>query len=172
MDMAKEKLSRGNVRLGLIACCIYYACIKHNSPRSIKEISCMCDIEPSVFNSAHKIFREVMKKHIPEEMFDESTQVDDLVSRFCTYLNFDRKKSCSISKKVKGINDIVDETQILIGKTPSAITASCIYYVLCRSDIEVQKKHLSTQLNVSVVTINKIVQILKNNSNLFDDLFS
>ena len=166
--MANEKLSRGNVRMGLIACCIFYACKKHNAPRSIKEISCMCEIEPTVFNSAHKVFREIMTGYIGEEYFEETTQVDNLVSRFCTYLNMNRKQSFYISKIVKNMNEKIDESQILIGKTPSAITAACIYYVMINEKMEITKKNLSVKLNVSVVTINKIYQVIMDNRSMFE----
>ena len=166
--MSEEKLSRGNVRKGLIACCIFYACKKHNVARSIKEVSVMCEIEPSVFNNSHKIFCEIMKKHISPELFEETTQVDDLTSRFCGYLDFNRQERMFISKNVNKMNSIIDETQILIGKTPSAITASCIYYVIQEKDKTINKKYISERLNVSIVTINKIYTTLKSNSHLFD----
>lgn len=168
VQMSKEKLSRGNVRLGLIACCIFYACKKDKVPRSIKEVSAMCDIEPSVFNNAHKIFREIMKDHISVDLFEETTQVDDLVTRFCGYLNFDRKKRCYFNKQIIQMNNIIDETQILIGKTPSAITAACIFYICKKDNIEIKKNYISKQVNVSIVTINKIYNLLENNSHLFD----
>ena len=167
--MANEKLSRGNVRLGLIACCIYYACKKDKISRSIKEISSMCDISPSIFNNSHKIFRDIMKDHIPHALFEETTQVDDLVLRFCGYLNFDRKQRSYFLKKISNMNKIIDKTQILIGKTPGAITASCIYYICQKENIEINKMFISKQVNVSIVTINKIYQLLKNNSHLFDE---
>ena len=166
--MANEKLSRGNVRLGLIACCIFYACKKDKVTRSIKEICAMCDIEPTVFNNAHKIFRDIMKDHIPAELFEETTQVDDLITRFCGYLNFDRQKRCYFHKKISYMNNIIDKTQILIGKTPSAITASCIFYICQKEKIDITKKYISQQVNVSIVTINKIYQLINTNSHLFD----
>ena len=170
VQMAKEKLSRGNVRLGLIACCIFYACKKDKVTRSIKEVSAMCEIEPSVFNNAHKKFRDIMKHHIPNELFEETTQVDDLITRFCGYLNFDRQKRCYFHKKITIMNNIIDKTQMLIGKTPSAITASCIFYICQKSKMDITKKYISQQVNVSIVTINKIYQLLETNSHLFNEL--
>ena len=114
----------------------------------------------------------IMKNYINPELFEESTQVDDLVSRFCSYINIERKQSCKIAKKVREMNIIIDEKQILIGKTPSAVSASCIYYVLSNENMNIQKKYLSQQLNVSVVTINKITQILRDNSHLFNHISS
>ena len=168
VQMTTEKLSRGNVRKGLIACCIYYACKKDKVTRSIKEISAICEIEPSVFNNAHKIFRDIMKDNIPNELFEETTQVDDLITRFCGYLNFDRKKRCYFQKQITNMNNIIDKTQILIGKTPSAITASCIFYICQKEKEDITKKIISQQVNVSIVTINKIYQLLETNSHLFN----
>lgn len=170
VKMANEKLSRGNVRLGLIACCIFYACKKDKVTRSIKEVSAMCEIEPSVFNNAHKIFREIMKDHVPNDLFEETTQVDDLITRFCGYLSFDRQKRCFFQKQIIKMNIVIDKTQILIGKTPSAITAACIYYISQKEKLDLSKKLISKQVNVSIVTINKIYNLLEKNSHLFDEL--
>ena len=68
------------------------------------------------------------------------------------------------------MNNIIDKTQILIGKTPSAITASCIFYICQKSKTEITKKYISQQVNVSIVTINKIYQLLETNSHLFNEL--
>ena len=80
--------------LGLIACCIFYACKKHKVLHGVlKKYLAMCDIEPSVFNNAHKIFQRYNESTCSNsELFDESTQVDDLVSRFCSdIIDFDRQ---------------------------------------------------------------------------------
>ena len=68
------------------------------------------------------------------------------------------------------MNEIIEKTQILIGKTPSAITASCIFYICQRDKIDKTKKYISQQVNVSIVTINKIYMTLESNSHLFNEL--
>jgi len=169
VEMSKHKLSRGNVRKGLIACCIFYSCIHHSVSRSIKEIACLCDITPSVLNNANKIFQEIIKGHIDESLFLDNIQVDDLTSRFCSYLNLQKQIRIIVVKAVKRINDIVEKSNILIGKTPSAITAGIILYVLTKNQVQFQKKNASSQLNVSIVTLNKVIQILNNNESMFND---
>ena len=168
LDIEKLKLSRGNIRKGLIACCIFYACKQHKMSRSVKEIASICEIEPSVVNNANKIFQDLMSTHYIAKYFRESTEIDDLISRFCTYITINRKQTCDIIKIIKPINTIVEETQILIGKTPSAITAAYILYATQKIDINISKKIISEKLDVSIVTINKIMQTLNDNSNLFN----
>ena len=168
VEMSKHKLSRGNVRKGLIACCIYYACKHHNVSRSIKEIACLCDITPAILNNANKIFQDIMKGHINEELFNEEIKVDDLTSRFCTYLNLQKQDRILVIKEIKRMNDIIENSNILIGKTPSAITAGILLYVLTMYKIPFQKKNASIQLNVSIVTLNKVIQLINNNKSMFD----
>lgn len=167
LDMAKLKLSRGNIRKGLIACCIFYACKSHNSPRSVKEIACMCDIEPTIVNNAHKLFQDIMKDHYIAEYFKDSTEVNDLTSRFCSYLGLERKINAKITNRIHFMNKIIEEESLLIGKTPSAVTAACIFYVIEDLQLGISKKELSQKLSVSIVTINKILDILIQNKKLF-----
>ena len=44
----ETKISRGSIRRGLIASCIYIACKKKYVPRSSKEIALIFEIKPSV----------------------------------------------------------------------------------------------------------------------------
>ena len=168
LDLEKLKLSRGNVRKGLIACCIFYACKQHNMSRSIKEIASICDIEPAVVNNSNKVFQSVMADHYISEHFKETTETDDLLSRFCSYLSLQRKDTSQIIKIIKPIQDYMDEEQLLIGKTPSAITAAYILYAVEKLSFNITKKTISEKLNVSIVTINKISQTIHNNSEFFN----
>lgn len=168
LDLEKLKLSRGNVRKGLIACCIFYSCKQNNVPRSIKEIASICDIDPSIVNNANKVFQDVMSGHTISKYFKETTETNDLLSRFCSYLSFQRKETSQIIKIIDPIQKVMEEEQLLIGKTPSAITAAYILYAVDKLSFNITKKTISEKLNVSIVTINKIVQTINDNSHLFN----
>ena len=167
VDLSKRKLSRGNIRKGLIACCIYYACKKNNVSRSIKEIACICEITPAVLNTANKIFQDIMSDVIETSVFNDTTKVDNLVNRFLSNINIDRSIAFQLSKEVSKINSISNDNQLFIGKTPSAVTSAIILYVLKKQNISFNKKASSIQLNVSIVTLNKLLNILTTNSSLF-----
>jgi transcription initiation factor TFIIB len=56
MILSQRKLSRGEIRKGLIACCIMHACRNMNVPRSMREISKMTGVSVPTLNKTTKIF--------------------------------------------------------------------------------------------------------------------
>lgn len=167
-ELSTRKLSRGSVRQGLIACCILYACKANKVSRSVKEIADICDIDPVKINSSIKIFNEVMHDFIRDDACTESTQATDLISRFCNCLNIPSGEQFGISKKVRDYNKKVEESKILIGKTPSAVTSALIYFILVNDrKMSINKKNLCENHKISIVTLNKIVQILEQNKHIF-----
>lgn len=157
--LSKKKISRGNVRKGLIACCIMYGCKSCGVSRSIKEISQMCDVETSVINKAEKKFEELMKDDIK---FDTvSTNVGDLVLRFLNKLNFDSKMQYNLRNRIMMNYEKINEEPIFIGKTPSAITSGLVSYQLGLENIKIDKKELAQTYEVSNVTLNKITNMIK-----------
>ena len=166
-ELSTRKLSRGSVRQGLIACCILYACKAHKVSRSIKEISEMCNIDAVKINSAVKIFTDVMSDVIKNECTD-STQASDLIARFCNCINIPHNEQFNIGRIVRNYSAKVDESKILIGKTPSAVTSALIYYILTDKGYNINKKVLCENHKISIVTLNKIVHILEQNKDIFE----
>ena len=164
-ELSERKLSRGAVRQGLIACCIMYACKANKVSRSVKEISEMCNIDPIKINSAVKIFTEVMNELIKDEC-NESTQASDLISRFCNCLNIPHSEQSKIGRIVRDYNTKVEKSKILIGKTPTAVTSGLIYYILVEMGYTINKKSLCENHKISIVTLNKIVNILEQNKEI------
>lgn len=166
--LSERHLSRGQKRKGLIACCILFACKACQVSRSVKEISNICDLEPKEINSASKIFSHVMSDIITNDNCEKSTDSNDLISRFCNCLNLTHTEQHNVSKIVRNYNTKINDSGILIGKTPSAVTSGIVYFVLRNHNYNVNKKSLCQNHNISIVTLNKIVQILDKNKNIFE----
>ena len=165
--LSEKKLSRGGVRKGLIACCIKYACLSFNVSRSVKEIAKICETDTSKITSASKIFEEIMDGHITRNVEDSDVKhvsSDDLVIRFCFMLDLERKTKAKLVRDVKKACVIVNDLRILVGKTPSAVTSAVILYVIKKHGLDINKKELVRQHNVSLVTLNKIGVILEQHS--------
>lgn len=155
--ISEKKLTRGGVRQGLVACCILYACKQCNVSRTVKEISHITGTDSTKINSASKIFESLMKDHIEEP----TNKINDLILRFCSYLGIDDcKLQCAISQKVDKLSDEINESKILVGKTPGAITSGLIYTVLCDMGYKVNKKNMASNHGISIVTLNKIKSIV------------
>ena len=157
--ISEKKLSRGGVRQGLIACCIMFACRKYNVTRSVKEIATICDIDASKINSSTKIFQELLGIELTETKY-AATKENDLILRFCCALDIGQKQY-KVAKEVKSLYTKVEDAGILVGKTPSAVTSALIFICANKLGLNIMKKDLSVAHNVSVVTLNKIINIVE-----------
>ena len=162
--ISEKKLSRGSVRQGLIACCIMFACREYKVSRSVKEIASICDVDASKINSATKIFQELLSKELNTSNNNVATCESDLILRFCCKLDLDYHVQFNLAKEVRKLHEKIDESGILVGKTPSAITSSLIFICAQKQNLSVNKKELSALHSVSVVTLNKIISIIESNS--------
>jgi transcription initiation factor TFIIB len=160
--LSEKKLSRGSVRQGLIACCILYSCKSHKVNRSIREISQMCNVDVSTINKSVKIFEDVMQFEIKAMNASVATGFHSLVVRYVDFFNIDKTTKRTLMKQATLLHDNVEKDGILQGKTPSAITSATLCYTLSKMGIQVNKADVSTQHKVSIVTLNKIIGILKN----------
>lgn len=156
--ISEKRLSRGSIRKGLIACCIFYACKAHNVPRSVKEISKMCNIEVGILNKTTKIFSELMKDEINN---NKGINVDDLLSRFVSIFQFETKEHHAILKTVRKVHEYVLQHNILHGKTPTSTASGIIYFVLSTKGYTVDKQLITQHHKISMVTLSKILSILK-----------
>lgn len=162
MTLSQKRLSRGSVRKGLIACCIYYACKKNKVSRSVKEVADMCYITTSTINKCIKIFRDVMGDDI-ESMSTNNTDVNDLYCRFANKIGLDRCDESRLIRQARKVSNNVERLCLLNGKTPTAITAAIIYFCCENIGLKVTKKQIIDINNVSCVTLNKLVVVLKEN---------
>lgn len=160
--LSERKLSRGNVRKGLIACCIFHACKAMNVPRSLKEISVITSVPTTVLNRTNKMFMKLM--HDVSGL--EATECKHLISRICNQLQFGKAYEYKVVRYALNISHAIQETGILDCKTPSAVSAGIIVYTADILGVELSKYHVSSLVDVSVVTINKIIKAISENSTI------
>lgn len=163
IKLSDQKISRGNIRKGLIACCIFYACKANKASRSAKEIAELCGITVSLLNKAAKIFEPI----IQIENVDK-TDTTDLVSRYINELNLDRPESAKIISDVNFLFQKVDESGVVQGKTPNTVTAALIYITLKNKGYNVDKKKIISLYKISMVTLNKLLNLIQSSA-LIDD---
>lgn len=165
MTLSKRKLSRGSIRQGLIACCILYACKHYKVSRSIKEISEICNVSVPILNKTSKLFVEIMKDVLIDTSKQSSiisTDFMDLITRFVGRLEIEKQHEKLIIKTIKKYETTIKNCTLLDCKTPSSIAASIILYTCHSLQMDVNKNKISSKLDVSIVTINKIYKIIKN----------
>ena len=157
-SISEKKLSRGSVRQGLIACCILYACKAYEVNRSVQEISQMCNIEQAIINKSVKLFEELMEDEIK---IQNTTDFNSLVVRFVDIFDIDKQVKRQVINQCKKMYTQLNVSGTLQGKTPSAITSALICYQLEIMEIQFNKQKVVAAHKVSLVTLNKIVAVIK-----------
>jgi transcription initiation factor TFIIB len=151
-------LTRGAVRNGIKANCLFQACREFNVPRTTREIAEAFGIPARDISRTFEIYQE----QVPESQV-HVTMPSDLVARFFTDITCvpeeQRGKVCMRIRKIcKQLEDCVE----LMGRTPKAVVCSVMYIVLVDLGFGPNKAELCRVCDVSVPTLGKIEAIIKN----------
>lgn len=163
--MKSKKITRAGVRKGLIACCLYYACINHDTPRSPLEICRDFGMDDTKhFNKGDKDFKEMFGNNIKwSHLLTKTLQSDDYFSRFCNKLENEEiigeNMSFIISKKCRVINDqVADQLSCFF---PKSAAAGIIYYVCKQEGISILMNKMAKSLDVCPPTLSKVEKFVE-----------
>jgi transcription initiation factor TFIIIB Brf1 subunit/transcription initiation factor TFIIB len=160
--MESGKLTRASVRNGLIAACLYYACIYNNLPIDRQSIINLAEGNQKGFLKGEKIFQEIMEKHakyssLGKEKVDISE--NDSFIKYITKLELPFKTVDICNKFYTLYKDKLDSV------TPKSATAGILFYVI-KKNLQLKspsKSTVSREMGVCIPTINKVLSILDNN---------
>jgi len=150
-EASQMKISRGDNKDGLVAACMYYACIINKVPRSTKEIASMFKLDPNILTKGNARFQELLKINV------DSSDSQDFISRFGSNLNMnwdDIQKCKEIAKKI-------DDLEIVSENAPTSAAAGILFFYCNVHDINFTKKQISEVCSVSEVTITKCFKKLQ-----------
>jgi len=145
------KISRGENKEGLIASCLYYACLINKIPRSTKEIAKMFKMDQNVLTKGNARFQELLKINV------ESSNADDFISRFGSNLNMNWVDI----NFCKALTSKIEDLEIVSENAPTSVAASAIYFYAYYKEIDINKKYISETCDVSEVTITKCFKKLQ-----------
>ena len=159
--ISQYKISRGSNRLGIISATIFLSCKNCGNPRSTNEIAQICEISKKVVTKGIKILQDIIHTNkIPQSRII-STRVTaiDLIDRICNDISLLNYEDIN---NIKLLCDHFTEnySSELSSCTPPSLSASIIYYYIITNNISIDKNLISEKSNVSVVTIQKITNIL------------
>lgn len=160
--MESGKLTRASVRAGLIASCLYYSCLYNNIPMNRDKIIDAVDCDNKGFLKGERVFMEIMDKckkykSLGKEILD--IKENDSFVYFCNLLELPFKTGLLCNEIYTGSKCKLDSV------TPKSATAGIIcYVVLDKLNLKKPSKNkIAGVVNVCIPTINKVVNILKNN---------
>jgi len=149
--VGETKLSRGDIRDGLIAACLFYACKEYEVSRSPQEIGKNCNIQTSDVTRGINLFYELMKNSKSINLNKYITKYSDFVERYCNNLGI----SAKLTNEIMALGKKVDELKILTKNTPQAMACGCIFFVVTMYNMNITKTNISDKCGISVPTITK-----------------
>ena len=149
-DNLKGILTRGSIRKGLIAACIYVSCKNNGVPKHSKEIADLCNIDENLVTKGLKKFVEIEKRK-NLNINSKQTYPDEFISIYCNKLNL----SADIKKLCKVICERTIKLGILKNNTPPSIASGVVYLVINKIKLKVSKQQLIDIIKISEVTLNK-----------------
>lgn len=140
-----KKISRGDNNEGLIASCLYHACIINKVPRSTREIAEMSNINPIVLTKGNARFQTLMQLNV------SCSEPSDFISRFGSQLNLSMKQ---IEQCIQ-LAQYLEKEEIINDNSPTSSSAGIIYYFITYFKYNISKKFIASVCGVSEVTITK-----------------
>lgn len=160
---------RGNVKDGIIAVCIYYAC-KEISIKSISytQISKSLDLPMKYITSAEKLVLELINSkqiNLDKNLFLSNKSAVDYIIENPLMISDEL-----IQQSIKIIN-ICENNDILLGNSPLSISVGCLFYTLKQINKldNINIKFLCKIYKISNVTIMKIYNVLLKYDNFINE---
>lgn len=150
-------LTRGAVRNGIKANCVFQACRESGVARTTSEIADAFGIPARDLSRTFEMYQE----QVPETSVHVTTPAD-LVPRFFNSIHHipndvRGRLKMKIVKMCKVLEDCVE----LMGRTPKAIVCSVMFILLNREGYPIEKNEICAICDVSVPTLVKIEAIIK-----------
>lgn len=159
---SEKRISRGVKKEGLIASCIYHACLLNKVPRSPKEVARMFNIDTIVLTKGNSVFQNLMQINV------DSCGPEDFIARFGSKLNmnYDDIQRCKVLARR------LDELEVVSENAPTSVAAGTLYYYSLKQSIDLNKKSIADACEVSEVTITKCLKRLNKQRELIDRTFA
>jgi transcription initiation factor TFIIB len=151
-SFVEKVLTRGAVRTGIKAHCIFQACKEANLNRTSKEIADAFGIEARDMSRTTDLY----KSQNPDEVETDITRPKDLIPRF--FNNIECEDSRRLKMRCIAACKSLENCVKLQGRTPKAVACAVIFVVLAG---KVTKKQICEICDVSPPTLSKLEPIIK-----------
>lgn len=158
-----EVLTRGAVRTGIKANCVFYACKANNVPRTTKEIADAFGIPTKDISRTSQTFKDTIFGET-ETSTSQLTRPAHVINRMLNEFDVGDNRRKWRVKCIK-FAGLLDDCVPLMGKTPNSIAAVVIYKVMGDT---VTKQEIIQKCGISMPTLNKIELLV--NKHLEDKL--
>ena len=150
-EFSEKKLTRGDVRAGVKANCLFLACKKFGVPRTTKEVAEAFSIDTADVGRTSSLLKETVIS-TPTAV----TRPRDVLSRVFNLI--DHPDKMRIKMDTIKLLDRIERLPTLMGKTPSGVASAAIWIAGAG---KVAKIDICKAAGVSMPTLNKIEALMK-----------
>ena len=147
--ISTKGITRGVVRIGMKANCVYYACKREGVPRTLHEIAGAFGIEPKDISRVANKFRDCLDDEDTEERV---TLASDMIPRLMNEIR--PMTPGKVTYRIVNLCKKIERTSDFMGKVSGGVAGACILYSL--QDVEIERIIEAT--NVSKITLTKLKQ--------------
>lgn len=141
-------VKRCNVRQGLKAACLYFACKQLSVPRERKEIADMLGNTTKIVTKGCNSFLDIMGgDYVKMDPF----KPEDFVARFSQMLSIPYQ----YQHKLEAVVEYVASLDILADNTPTSVTSACIYFISIEYELGLTKDEIHEKCGSSQIIITK-----------------
>ena len=159
----KGFLTRGDIRISLIAACLFVSCKNNNKPMREVEIAKIFGIDQSDVTKGLKKFGELEKsKNLLINSY--SNNIHDFINKYCSQLNIND----NLKKIVHLIYIRAKKINIIKNSNNYSICGGLLYFISASFELGIKKTDIIKLIKISEVTLNKIYkEFLSNKKILF-----
>jgi transcription initiation factor TFIIIB Brf1 subunit/transcription initiation factor TFIIB len=165
---------RSRVKDGIVIICIYYISKGTSTIYSYIDLAKKINLNMKYISKADKLLTELInsnKLNVSKEFIDNFFKTEnpiDYVTKIIDKYNLNINKQ--ILEQVSELISICEDNDILLDHTPLSIGVSCFYYILDINNIDINVKMFSELYDLSMVTVVKTFNKLKQHTLNFEKL--
>lgn len=150
--LSEDNIKRGQSRKGLIVACIYYSFKDKNESLSTKEISEMFDLDIKKMSNGCKQFNEIMyHNNLNYSNKIRPTEPAHFIDHYAVVLHLDELNK----NRALHVAKMAEKLGVVAENTPSSIAVGSLYLTSQYYNLNITKKKLADNCNISEVTISK-----------------
>lgn len=163
IEMASKHLKRGNVRVALIASCMYYAFQIHGIYHTIEDMKEYFNVQVKLILSTNKlvsmhIWNSPSLSNMKNSINNKGDFQSSNITRYARSLGFEKKHEIQAERIFE---KLMNENEYIQNKDMTYAFALSLYTVNMRNDLSISKDNICSECNMSVVTLNKLIQNVK-----------
>jgi len=152
-QFSERKLTRGDVRAGIKANCLFQACKEFGVPRTTKEVADAFRIDSSDVGRTADLLTDTVA--VTQR---GPTKPRDVLSRM--FNDFSHPNKLKLKMATMKLLDEVERLPVLMGKTPAGVASAAVWIA---SGGELSKAEICKAAGVSLPTLNKIEGLIRDN---------